>query len=307
MKSNFVNLPHTSCRIGKYAPFGDEPLPTVHIGVLEEKDGIIALDKPGCIYTFLGFFHYSGYPQLYDLIKHFWPEGCHAHRIDGTTSGCHMAGDSHAVLSRVTTGWKTKTHKAYLAVVDRKPKWDYVEVTQNVIANGRTWAPCTTGLTYMGEQDEMHTVKAELLDGGRTHQIRKALQSVGFPIVGDTLYGGNPLAARPLLHAWQVTIDDWGTVAAPTPSDMPDVENEFLKPYLWSFDVPPIPKWMQDKLEEFRRMNGPSGVLQEWRDFCAEGLHIGQIYDSRGEPISKRQLILSQITHMTELVEAGYA
>ncbi|MBP5603330.1 MAG: RluA family pseudouridine synthase [Treponema sp.] len=41
---------------------------------------------------------------------------------------------------------------------------------------------------------------------GRTHQIRVHLSSKGFPILGDTLYGGQP-ASRIYLHSCELTCD----------------------------------------------------------------------------------------------------
>ena len=40
------------------------------------------------------------------------------------------------------------------------------------------------------------------LHTGRTHQIRVHLKHLGYPILGDTLYGGPGTAPRPMLHAW---------------------------------------------------------------------------------------------------------
>lgn len=268
--------PPTYSKIGKYKVFGDGQLPAVRVGVIAEKDGVIALSKPPCMYTFLGYFHYSGYPQLYDCIKAFWPLGAHAHRIDGTTSGVHMAGDGHDALSYIVRGWKSIVTKEYLAVVSGKPKWDYVELTQTILANGRTKAPCTTGLEYLGD----NLVKATLLDGGRTHQIRKALQAVGSPIVGDVLYGGEPLATRPLLHAWRVTVDGWGVVTAQTPDDMPDCEAD---PFLWSFEVKPLSPKMQYDLDVFRQSTN-SGVMPGWK------WKPGRVFDGKGREISRSDL-----------------
>ena len=47
-------------------------------------------------------------------------------------------------------------------------------------------------------------VEAEPLTG-RTHQIRVHAAESGFPILGDTLYGGTP-AARVFLHAAELTL-----------------------------------------------------------------------------------------------------
>ncbi|WP_102271984.1 RluA family pseudouridine synthase [Cytobacillus massiliigabonensis] len=44
------------------------------------------------------------------------------------------------------------------------------------------------------------------LDTGRTHQIRVHLSSIGHPIVGDQLYGGEPLFERQALHARKLVI-----------------------------------------------------------------------------------------------------
>jgi len=44
------------------------------------------------------------------------------------------------------------------------------------------------------------------LHSGRTHQIRVHLQHLGYPILGDTVYGGRQAGqvSRQMLHAWRL-------------------------------------------------------------------------------------------------------
>ncbi|SMC79864.1 RluA family pseudouridine synthase [Sporomusa malonica] len=63
------------------------------------------------------------------------------------------------------------------------------------------------------------------LETGRTHQIRVHLAHLGYPIIGDKMYGvRSPLISRQALHAAQVTFKHLGgkgavTVNAPLPPD----------------------------------------------------------------------------------------
>jgi len=69
-----------------------------------------------------------------------------------------------------------------------------------------------------------------LLETGRTHQIRVHLSHLGYPIVGDVLYGReNPeLIGRQALHAEQLGFDHPVTgerlsFLAPLPSDVEEL------------------------------------------------------------------------------------
>jgi len=64
------------------------------------------------------------------------------------------------------------------------------------------------------------------LETGRTHQIRVHLQSLGYPLLGDALYGGRRInaATRQMLHARRLAFDDVGgnqrlEFDAPLPAD----------------------------------------------------------------------------------------
>ncbi|KDN56942.1 MULTISPECIES: RluA family pseudouridine synthase [Exiguobacterium] len=62
------------------------------------------------------------------------------------------------------------------------------------------------------------------LETGRTHQIRVHLRHLGYPLIGDTMYGGNTRLPRHALHSLDATFhhpltDELLTVTAPIPED----------------------------------------------------------------------------------------
>lgn len=71
-----------------------------------------------------------------------------------------------------------------------------------------------------------YTLVEVLLHTGRTHQIRAHFQSIGHPLLGDALYGGDQQEMkRQALHAFQLGYDDPMThvhqqFALPLPEDM---------------------------------------------------------------------------------------
>jgi 23S rRNA pseudouridine1911/1915/1917 synthase len=73
---------------------------------------------------------------------------------------------------------------------------------------------------------------------GRTHQLRVHMSALGFPMVGDTMYGGRPFVAdginfeRQALHARRITFVHPVTLAsmtieAPLPADLISLLNKF--------------------------------------------------------------------------------
>ena len=69
---------------------------------------------------------------------------------------------------------------------------------------------------------------------GRTHQLRVHMAATGYPMVGDTMYGGRVFEegdftfARQALHAYEITFVHPGTLetmtlSAPLPPDMTEL------------------------------------------------------------------------------------
>jgi 23S rRNA-/tRNA-specific pseudouridylate synthase len=131
------------------------------------------------------------------------------HRLDAPTSGLVIAAASREAASRLGQAFQRgDVKKRYLALAGGpRPPFDHT-VADAVISkvDGRYRAdvsgpgyPSLTRLSVLGEYGDKVLFLAEPLTG-RTHQIRLHMAHLGYPIVGDPLYGGEP-APRLMLRA----------------------------------------------------------------------------------------------------------
>lgn len=107
--------------------------------------------------------------------------------------------------------------KAYLAVVPGRFPWGERDVGSPIGRDrhdARRMRACRPGqgrpaLTHVRRLATSggRSLLLVTLSTGRRHQIRVHLASLGFPIVGDALYGGARSGAGLLLHAWREALD----------------------------------------------------------------------------------------------------
>ena len=162
-----------------------------------------------------------------------------AHRLDRDTSGCLVLGRHRKALASLGALFKRgQVRKTYWALVEGQPvePSGRIDMALGRLDASRGWwmkpdpagQPAATMWQVMGrtEDSALTWLALEPLTG-RTHQLRVHCAAMGWPIVGDAIYGSAPRDGGPplQLHAREVTVPlyknrDPVTVSAPVPGHM---------------------------------------------------------------------------------------
>jgi 23S rRNA pseudouridine1911/1915/1917 synthase len=143
------------------------------------------------------------------------------HRLDKDTSGLMLVAKNHAAhlnLSQqlrarsivrrykvLVRGRLSPEHGAIEAPIGRDPRH---RQRMAVVSRGRQARTRYRVLGYPGE----FTLLEAMLETGRTHQIRVHLSAIGYPVVGDTVYGTrSPFLGRQFVHAHRLRFQLPGT------------------------------------------------------------------------------------------------
>src|SRR5262249_676725 len=149
-----------------------------------------------------------------------------AHRLDRDTSGCLVLGRHRKALALLGRLFKSgAVEKTYWAVVEGAPAADegVIELPLGRLDEKRGWwmkhdpngQPAVTKWKMLGsfshppsEQGRKTSWLALEPVTGRTHQLRVHCAEMGWPIVGDAIYGNAPRQGGPglKLHAAEVLV-----------------------------------------------------------------------------------------------------
>lgn len=128
-------------------------------------------------------------------------------RLDKTTSGLVLGALDEVAAEKLNTmQQKHEIHKTYLALVCGILPDDHGEIRlplarvdeQNKTVVDEHGKPSATTYTVLRRNADTTLVELHPLTG-RTHQLRAHMSAIGYPIVGDVLYGGTP-DSRIMLH-----------------------------------------------------------------------------------------------------------
>ena len=177
------------------------------------RDGLmLVIDKPAGLPVHKGPKGGANLESSFDALRFGLPRPpVLAHRLDKDTSGCLVLGRHRKATASLGLLFKHgRIAKTYWAVVEGGPQEDegIIELPigrqnvergwwQKVDPNGQ---PALTRWRVKGRGNGLAWLAMEPLTG-RTHQLRVHASAMGWPILGDNIYGkGARLAAEPRLH-----------------------------------------------------------------------------------------------------------
>jgi tRNA pseudouridine32 synthase/23S rRNA pseudouridine746 synthase len=184
------------------------------------RDGLmLVIDKPQGLAVHKGPKGGESLEDYFGALRFGLPRSPHlAHRLDRDTSGCLVLGRHRKALAELGRLFKTgSVGKCYWAVVEGGPAEaeGRIEMPLGRKDATRGWwmkhdpagQPAVTTWKVRGRAQvnaggnarDMTWLALEPLTG-RTHQLRVHCAAMGWPIVGDSIYGRAPRVGGPLLH-----------------------------------------------------------------------------------------------------------
>lgn len=206
--------------------------------VLHRDALMLVIDKPAGLPVHRGPKGGANLESSFDALRFGLPRPpVLAHRLDKDTSGCLVLGRHRKATASLGLLFKHgRIAKTYWAVVEGGPAQEAgtIELAIGRKDPDRGWwqkvdpdgQPAITRWQVLGRTDGLAWLAMEPLTG-RTHQLRVHAAAMGWPILGDAVYGNGGRGGGPhlQLHARALQIPISKTkepvrVAAPEPAHM---------------------------------------------------------------------------------------
>lgn len=184
--------------------------------IVHADDVLVVVNKPSGLLSVPG----RG-PDKQDCAWHRlqaeWPDALVVHRLDMDTSGLLLFARGLPAQRRLSLAFeRRRVHKRYIAWVAGEPvdddglidlplATDWANRPRQAVdfVHGR---PSQTRWRVLRRAPSGRTLLELRPITGRSHQLRVHLQAMGWPILGDPLYGAPP-ARRLMLHACELQLD----------------------------------------------------------------------------------------------------
>ena len=183
--------------------------------ILFENSHLVVIDKPQP----MDFHDDQGVPGVHSRLKQqlgltqLYP----VHRLDKITSGLLLFAKTETACQALNLAFEShEVEKYYLAISKDKPKKKQGKICGDMERARRgAWkllkSQHNPAVTQFFSYSLTPGVRLFLLKPrtGRTHQLRVAMKSLGAPILGDSLYAGQP-SDRVYLHAYAMRFSLFG-------------------------------------------------------------------------------------------------
>src|SRR3984957_20989447 len=178
------------------------------------RDGLmLVIDKPAGLAVHRGPKGGASVEDYFDSLRFGLPRPpALAHRLDRDTSGCLVLGRHRKALAELGKLFKNGAiDKTYWAIVEGGPDLDKgtIELALGRLDDTRGWwmkhdpggKPSVSRWTVLGRSVDakLSWLALEPLTG-RTHQLRVHCAEMGWPILGDAIYGTAPRSGGPGLQ-----------------------------------------------------------------------------------------------------------
>lgn len=221
------------------SPLEPQALP---LKIIYEDTDLLVIDKPPGLTVHPAPGHPTGtlinailahYPRLAEISDSLRP-GI-VHRLDKDTSGLMLVAKNQSAQLNLMEQFRLRTvKKTYLTLVRGrlKPESGIIEAAigrsssdrkrMAVVREGREARTRYQVVKYL----DGYTLLEVMLETGRTHQIRVHLAAIGYPVVGDAVYGvKSPHLSRQFLHAHKLAFNlpstgQWVEFQSPLPEDL---------------------------------------------------------------------------------------
>lgn len=197
------------------SPLVPEAMP---LKIVYEDDDLLVVDKPAGLTVHPAPGHttstlvnaiLSHFPRLAEISDSLRP-GI-VHRLDKDTSGLMIVAKNQSAQTNLVSQFRVRAvKKAYLTLVKGRltPERGIIEAAigrdprnrkrMAVVSQGREARTEYRVIEYRGN----YTLLEIRPETGRTHQIRVHLSAIGYPVLGDGVYGiKSPCLSRQFLHA----------------------------------------------------------------------------------------------------------
>ncbi|MBD3296807.1 MAG: RluA family pseudouridine synthase [Candidatus Omnitrophica bacterium] len=207
-----------------------------HLAIVNKRAGMVVHPGAGnrsgtLVNAMLG--HCSRLPDNGDPVR----PGI-VHRLDKGTSGIMIVAKTDRAMRSLSRQFRERTvEKVYAALVRGRVELDNGVIAEpvgrHISDRKRMMVDHTSGrnartVYHVVRRYEGFTFIRLDLHTGRTHQIRVHMKHLGYPVLGDRVYGGDRSMDRQALHAESITFDHPGTrerveFSAPLPRDMAEL------------------------------------------------------------------------------------